>query len=892
MVEGSHRLVDVLRTELGAGAVTVFEGHRLPFREQMAVFQRARLIVGAHGAGLTNAIFASPASSGTPAATLVELPLRNAPTYAYFGHIAAAVGLDYWVLPGMNSSYTGSVVVTDEAVDDFRAFLRLWKSEFDANSRSSKNKGGGKAKEAKEAKEEEPKEKEEEVIVDSPMMTTWKAFVLCLDLVKRASTSNDGNHLTRALRKTTHVRRHLSAALLTKALRALLPDADAQTCVGYVESAAAAAAAAAPVADVDMGDAAAGKEDEKKEEDEEKKPQQEEVFDLPESLTKEGGAPAEVKAYLMMLCVAGLLPHAGLADQAFAGANALVEFCTANSSTVMLRLHAKAITYQARCNEQRGLTEDMRRWGEDMILSDPSLRRAEPGRAITFVEVYTLHSDNLETSLQQYRGEAKRIRFHRIWLAFTRRFLAYARETRLVLDLLGARLLEAEQTGLKPVDLFEAFDKDNSGTIDRVEFKGVLDLVGFTPSPTVFEGLVNLFMLEGSGDAMAEEIDYDGFVRFFERRDKVNLSVAEIMNNYNKRRGSGLLKFMQDSEDSLVVEASKSKEQLNPILDALREIKESGGPEKLAEKDRVALTKSASMRFKRATGRAMSSDVEAALAKLAGIDDTASGGGSSSMMMVQRTESASSVRSTMVSVLPSKNHSIEVAEAAAGKPRGAAAIGRAATLELEDFEDQQQDGTGGMAAGGGAGGGAGGEGGAGSTIRRGGGGGGPQVSFADKGRQGQPSVAVPSASVNRLEKMLARVLDEMGDLKAQNQSLQAQVQQLSATVKQQYQHQQQALRKQQPLWKQPPQPRPFPVSNPIITETTNIFPLIDKRDALGNSASPIMRLASSPSGRLGSGRERGGAGAGFGFGGGTSGGGGGVGGGVVRMDKVDRVEFV
>ena len=131
MVEGSHRLVDVLRTELGAGAVTVFEGHRLPFREQMAVFQRAQLIVGAHGAGLTNAIFASPASSGTPAATLVELPLRNAPTYAYFGHIAAAVGLDYWVLPGMNSSYTGSVVVTDEAVDDFRAFLRLWKSEGD-----------------------------------------------------------------------------------------------------------------------------------------------------------------------------------------------------------------------------------------------------------------------------------------------------------------------------------------------------------------------------------------------------------------------------------------------------------------------------------------------------------------------------------------------------------------------------------------------------------------------------------------------------------------------------------------------------------------------------------------------------------------------------------------
>ena len=55
------------------------------------------------------------------------------------------------------------------------------------------------------------------------------------------------------------------------------------------------------------------------------------------------------------------------------------------------------------------------------------------------------------------------------------------------------------------------------------------------------------------------------------------------MNNYNKRRGSGLLKFMQDSEDSLVVDSNKtSKEQLNPILDALNEIKQSGakGPDR------------------------------------------------------------------------------------------------------------------------------------------------------------------------------------------------------------------------------------------------------------------------------------------------------------------------
>ena len=49
-------------------------------------------------------------------------------------------------------------------------------------------------------------------------------------------------------------------------------------------------------------------------------------------------------------------------------------------------------------------------WGEDMIVTDLRLRRTEPGRAMTFIEVTSLSPGDLSTVLEQYPAEAKRIR--------------------------------------------------------------------------------------------------------------------------------------------------------------------------------------------------------------------------------------------------------------------------------------------------------------------------------------------------------------------------------------------------------------------------------------------------------------------------------------------------
>jgi len=79
-------------------AVEVFHGSRHSLRSSMALFRRARAIVGVHGAGLTNMIFAAP---GTAVVEMVSLH----PSHRMFMHLAAALDLPYWVVAaGMPSN--------------------------------------------------------------------------------------------------------------------------------------------------------------------------------------------------------------------------------------------------------------------------------------------------------------------------------------------------------------------------------------------------------------------------------------------------------------------------------------------------------------------------------------------------------------------------------------------------------------------------------------------------------------------------------------------------------------------------------------------------------------------------------------------------------------------
>ena len=56
---------------------------------------------GPHGAGLSNMIFAPRDAS------IIEFPLRPQ-VIRCFGHMAMALGLDYWIVPQINAVYNGN----------------------------------------------------------------------------------------------------------------------------------------------------------------------------------------------------------------------------------------------------------------------------------------------------------------------------------------------------------------------------------------------------------------------------------------------------------------------------------------------------------------------------------------------------------------------------------------------------------------------------------------------------------------------------------------------------------------------------------------------------------------------------------------------------------------
>merc|ERR1712137_1124223 len=68
--------------------------------EQVELFRNVRLIIGAHGAGLSNIVFASPNTTAC-----IELPSVEEHLQYYFSHIAAALDMYYWVLPSVSTTY-------------------------------------------------------------------------------------------------------------------------------------------------------------------------------------------------------------------------------------------------------------------------------------------------------------------------------------------------------------------------------------------------------------------------------------------------------------------------------------------------------------------------------------------------------------------------------------------------------------------------------------------------------------------------------------------------------------------------------------------------------------------------------------------------------------------
>lgn len=111
---GSAALLDELRRVVAASSrpgldVLVHHDSRAgrppPVAEQIALFRRARLVVGPHGGALTNCLWQAAGSA------VVELPLAPLQR-SEFSVMAAALDLQYWLVPELAATQLGRFEVT------------------------------------------------------------------------------------------------------------------------------------------------------------------------------------------------------------------------------------------------------------------------------------------------------------------------------------------------------------------------------------------------------------------------------------------------------------------------------------------------------------------------------------------------------------------------------------------------------------------------------------------------------------------------------------------------------------------------------------------------------------------------------------------------------------
>ena len=98
-VLGEVELIEELKRIVGADLV-VLGNPSPPLAKQIELFRCARLVIGPHGAGLTNLVFCAPGTR------VIEFPV--VPTVLnHYGHLSMALDLEYWQVPELATHYHG-----------------------------------------------------------------------------------------------------------------------------------------------------------------------------------------------------------------------------------------------------------------------------------------------------------------------------------------------------------------------------------------------------------------------------------------------------------------------------------------------------------------------------------------------------------------------------------------------------------------------------------------------------------------------------------------------------------------------------------------------------------------------------------------------------------------
>jgi tetratricopeptide (TPR) repeat protein len=107
----------------------IFKGESTSMADTVAMFAKAAIVVGVHGAGLSNVAFCKPG------AALLEVSMPS-PHLRMYMHVAAALDLRYWVLPAVSSvvglAFNNKVSVPlDRLQATFRDVVRQLKGELE-----------------------------------------------------------------------------------------------------------------------------------------------------------------------------------------------------------------------------------------------------------------------------------------------------------------------------------------------------------------------------------------------------------------------------------------------------------------------------------------------------------------------------------------------------------------------------------------------------------------------------------------------------------------------------------------------------------------------------------------------------------------------------------------
>lgn len=97
MVHNEDEVIETLREKFGDGRVVVHTG-TASVLDQAGMFKRARVVVGAHGAGLSNLVHCNPGAG------LVMLPMAPHSDHT-FSHMTSALKVKTWIVSEVSSNY-------------------------------------------------------------------------------------------------------------------------------------------------------------------------------------------------------------------------------------------------------------------------------------------------------------------------------------------------------------------------------------------------------------------------------------------------------------------------------------------------------------------------------------------------------------------------------------------------------------------------------------------------------------------------------------------------------------------------------------------------------------------------------------------------------------------